>query len=195
MTSHTLQIDTLLQQLEGDAAFRHENWCLAPDAARLIYLLTLMLNAQKVVEVGTSIGFSGLWFLKGLQQTQGHLWTLDASQERAHIAQAHFDTIGMTSQVTLMIGEAKDSLHTLSKTHSNSIDILFLDAHKADYIHYFEAAQTLVKTGGVVIADNTVSHEKSMRPFLEAVTLHPAWEWSNLLTENGLLIARRKLKS
>lgn len=188
----TVEIDTLLQQLESDNAFRHANWCLAPDACRLIYLLTLMLNAKQVVEVGTSIGFSGLWFLKGLKQTEGHLWTLDASKERADIAQKHFESVGMTSQVTLMMGEAKDSLQVLTKTHANTVDILFLDAHKADYIHYFEVAQTLVKAGGLIIADNTVSHENSMKPFLEAVTQHQDWEWSNLLTENGLLIARRK---
>jgi caffeoyl-CoA O-methyltransferase len=192
---NTVLVDTVLQELEANPDVRHQNWCLAPDAARLVYLLVLMLNAKQVVEVGTSIGYSGLWFLKGLQQTQGHLWTLDVSEERTHIARQHFQTAGMTEHVTVMLGEAKESLQTLCTSHPKAIDILFLDAHKADYVHYFEVAQTLVKAGGLVIADNTVSHEKNMTPFLEAVTHHPDWEWSNMMTENGLLIARRKTKS
>jgi predicted O-methyltransferase YrrM len=186
------QVETVLQRLSEDPAQLRANWCVPGDAGRLLTLLTLLVPARRVLEVGTSIGYSGLWFGLGLLETDGQLITLDASAERIHQAQAHFAEAGLSERITCREGEARTLLQQLRAEDAPPFDLMFLDAHKADYIHYFEVAQTLVRPGGLLVADNTQSHREAMQPFLEAITHHSQWQWADLPTPNGVLIARKQ---
>ena len=95
---------------------------------RLLRLLAECSNAQRIVEIGTSNGYSGLWFLMALQKTGGHLTTYEIDRGRADLALANFKRAGVEKDVTLVFGNAHEKVAGLKL--DGEIDILFLDADK-----------------------------------------------------------------
>jgi predicted O-methyltransferase YrrM len=160
-------ISTAIQQeLAGfHTPYRDANWCVPPETGQFLAWLAYTMAARQVLEIGTSIGYSGLWLL-GAMGAAGHLHTLDVSPERQQQAMASFQAAGVAPQVTLYTGEAREQLPMLTLT---GLDMVFIDAHKADYGWYLAQISPRLRPGGVVVADNTTSHGKAMGTFFEAV--------------------------
>jgi caffeoyl-CoA O-methyltransferase len=183
-------LDTLSQQPETLAS----NWCVPPVQGQLMALLARLHQCKHVLEVGTSIGFSGLWFLLGMEATQGQLTSIDASAERQTIAQQHFTQAGIApNRVTLLQGEALPILHQLVETPKQPhFDLLFLDAKKSQYYDYWQVAMPLLSANALVLADNTTSHRQAMFTFIQAITNSPDWLVMEWASTHGLLIAQRQ---
>jgi caffeoyl-CoA O-methyltransferase len=114
-------------------------------------ILTESSNAKRVVEVGTSTGFSGLFFCLALAKTGGQLITHDIDQGRFQRAKANFEKAGVSDRVTQVLGDARDTLKRLK----DPIDIVFLDADKDGYVQYLDILLPLVREGGLILAHNT----------------------------------------
>jgi len=192
------RIRTIIGRLNADPEARQANWCLSPEGARLIYILVRTGGFSRILEVGTSIGFSTLHMAWGLWENQQinkvtelRIDTIDASQERQETAIANLREAGLEGFVNTICGEALPALTTLAERDAR-YHLMFLDAQKSEYIDYFGYAQTLVEPGGLLVADNTQSHRQSMRDFLEAIENHPAWLSTDLPTPGGLLIGRKR---
>ena len=135
-----------------------------------------MANAKNVVEIGTSNGYSGLWFLLALRKTGGKLTTHEIDKGRATLARRNFDRAGVGGLVTLVLGDA----HETTKRLKGPIDILFLDADPSGYGDYMARLLPLVRPGGLVLTHNTrwpkpnPQHIKAITtdPNLESVFLH-----------------------
>ncbi len=132
---------------------------------RLLRLLTEAVGAQRVVEIGTSIGYSGLWFCLALRKTGGHLYTHEINPERAKMARENFEKAGVAHLVTIIEGDA----HETVLQHKEPIDIIFLDADKPGYIDYLNKLLPLLRPGGLVIAHN-MRPPAAHPPFVEAIT-------------------------
>ena len=132
---------------------------------RLLRLLTEATGAKHVVEIGTSNGYSGIWFCLALRATGGRLTTYEIDAERAALAQENFRRAGVDPLVTLVEGDAHEEVTKLQ----GPIDVLFLDADKSGYIDYLEKLLPLVRPGGLVVAHNmqpVIADER----YLEAIT-------------------------
>ncbi len=135
---------------------------------RMLRLITEATGARHVVEIGTSTGYSGLWFALGLSRTGGKLTTFEIDPGRAAQARDHFRAAGVENHVEIVLGDAHVTVTRLQEP----IDILFLDADKAGYIDYLRKLLPLVRPGGLIVADNI-----NMAPDYErAVTTDPALE-------------------
>lgn len=121
------------------------------DDGQWLRILTESTNAQRVVEVGTSTGFSGLFFSLALTKTGGKLITHDIDEGRANQAKANFAKAGVSEVVTQVIGDARETLKLLKEP----VDLVFLDADKEGYVPYFETLLPLVRPGGMILAHNT----------------------------------------
>jgi caffeoyl-CoA O-methyltransferase len=139
---------------------------------RLLRVLTEMCDAKHVVEIGTSNGYSGIWMCLGLMTTDGRLTTHDIDEGRARLARENFKRAGVAERVTLVMGDAHDTVKQLK----GPIDILFLDADKAGYKDYLDKLLPLVRPGGLIIGHNAVSMKRQMQEFLDAVTSNPELE-------------------
>ena len=117
---------------------------------RLLRLFTEATGARHVVEIGTSNGYSAIWFCLALRTTGGHLTTFEIDEGRAALARKNFQRAGVEELVTLILGNAHEKVADLEK----SIDILFLDADKEGYVDYLDKLLPLVRRGGLVIAHN-----------------------------------------
>jgi len=136
------------------------------DDGRLLRLLTEAVGAKHVVEVGTSNGYSGIWFCLGLLKTGGKLTTHEIDARRASLARENFKRAGVADIVTLVEGDAHKEIPKLK----DPIDVIFLDADKEGYMDYLEKLLPLVRPGGLILAHNVRSHGGGMKPYLEAIT-------------------------
>ena len=142
-----------------------------PRDGRLLRLLTEMSNAKHVVEIGTSNGYSGIWFLLGLRATGGKMTTHEIDAGRAALARENFKRAGVADMVTLVEGDAHEEVKKLK----GPIDILFLDADKQGYIDYLDKLMPLIRPGGLVIAHN-MNVGQADPDYVKAITTNPDLE-------------------
>jgi predicted O-methyltransferase YrrM len=143
-----------------------------PEDGRVLRLLTESIGAKNVVEIGTSNGYSGIWFCMALQKTNGKLITHEIDEERAQLARENFKRAGVDKLITLVEGDAHEEVKKLK----DPIDILFLDADKEGYIDYLNKLLPLVRPGGLILAHNTSNVRGQMQNYLDAVTTNPDLE-------------------
>jgi caffeoyl-CoA O-methyltransferase len=136
---------------------------------RMLRILTEAVGARHVVEIGTSNGYSGLWFCLALRTTNGKLTTYEIDAERAALARKNFKRANVHKLVTLVEGDAHETVTKLKEP----IDILFLDADKAGYTDYLIKLLPLVRPGGLIIAHN---FNRMRQDFVDAVTTDPDLE-------------------
>ena len=151
---------------------RQGAWNVTPEDGRLLRVLTEAIGAKQVVEIGTSHGYSAIWFCLALQSTGGKLITHEIDPGRVSLGRANFKRAGVDHIVTLVEGDAHK---TVTKV-KGPIDILFLDADKAGNIDYLNKLLPLVRPGGLILAHNTTDLESLMQDYLEAVTTNPGLE-------------------
>jgi predicted O-methyltransferase YrrM len=133
---------------------------------RLLRLLTETAGAKHVVEIGTSNGYSGIWFCLALRSTGGKLTTHEIDASRASLARENFKRAGVDQIVTLVEGDAHKEITKLK----GPIDIVFIDADKAGYIDYFNKLLPLVRPGGLILAHNTTNAGAQMQDYLKVIT-------------------------
>jgi caffeoyl-CoA O-methyltransferase len=144
--------DSALQRA-FDAPARHglPEIQLGPAEGRLLELLLRMVNARKVVEVGTLAGYSALWMARALPPG-GHLWTIEADPVHAGVASEVIGEAGFGDRVTLIKGDASEVLPKLSD--SGPFCAVFLDADKGRYDQYGRWAAKHLRAGGLLVGDN-----------------------------------------
>lgn len=181
-------VDEVIQRLEAQGEALAQNWCVPREAGRFLCLMVKMLNAQSVCEVGTSIGYSTLWLAKALEQTGGHLETIDYYASRQDQAKEHLAQAGVAHRVTFLQG---DALKTLQErvAAGQRYDLVFVDAAKQQYLGYLKAIEPALKPGALIIADNTQSHRASMQDFLDYLETSEHYDVAELETANGQILA------
>lgn len=161
-------LDKVLRDLE-DFGRANRRWNVPPDHGRFLWLMTETVQARRVLEVGTSNGYSSLWIARGLRSTGGKLITIEIDEGRAKEARANFARAGMDDLITIIRDDALKALPKLE----GEFDLIFLDAHKPDYIKYFQMIFPRLRPGGVLLAHNAVAQAKGMQDFLDEIHRHP----------------------
>ncbi len=155
---------------------------------RILRVLAESINAKHIVELGTSVGYSGLWFSLALKATGGKLTTHEIDKERAAKARANFQRAGVDDIITIVEGDA----HVEVTKIKEPIDLLFLDADKEGYIDYLTKLLPLVKPGGLIVAHN-MTERMAHPPYLQAITTNPALETVFInLSESGIGVTLKK---
>ena len=143
---------------------------VAPAEGQYLCDLVKKLSAKRVLELGTSNGYSGIWFAVGLRETGGRLITLELDQGRYKLAQKNFEATGLKPVIDSRLTDALEA----TKTIEGPFDIVFIDAWKPDYIRYYENLIGKVRRGGVIAAHNVHSHPQEMQDFLARIRSDPA---------------------
>jgi len=164
-------------------------WNVTPEDGRLLRVLAETAGAKRIVEVGTCIGYSGIWFCLALRTTGGTLITHEIDDYRASLARSNFKRAGVDHLVTLVEGDAHKTVANLK----GPIDILFLDADKTGYLDYLNKLLPLVRPGGLILAHNTTDRAAEMKDYIDAVTTNPDLETIFLHKEApGLALTLKK---
>ena len=151
----TTPTDNLLQEIEKYTLANHPeaNMLSGPIQGKLLEIISRMIKPERILEIGTFMGYSALCLAKGLTQ-EGKLHTLEIRKEDATISQNYFSKSLYNEQIILHVGDALEVIPTLHDVW----DLIFIDADKVNYINYYELTLPLLRKGGFILADNVLFH-------------------------------------
>jgi predicted O-methyltransferase YrrM len=181
--------DPVLAQNIADAeAARLPAIQVSPNQGRLLYLLTKISGARRVLEIGTLGGYSTTWLARALPD-DGTLTSLELDPKHADVARKSVDRGGVGSRVTIEVGPAEETLRRFIHQRVPPFDLVFIDADKPGYATYLDLSLQLSRPGTVVIADNLIR---------DGAVLHSAPDEENARAArsfNAKLAAERRLES
>ncbi|MGU7784809.1 O-methyltransferase [Burkholderia sp. PU8-34] len=128
---------------------------VAPNQGKLLQLLATIQGARRILEVGTLGGYSTIWLARALPPG-GKLVTLELSPEHAKVATQNIARAGFAEVVSVVVGNARDSLAQLIDAGAEPFDFIFIDADKENNPAYLSAALKLSRPGTVIVVDNVV---------------------------------------
>jgi predicted O-methyltransferase YrrM len=139
---------------------------LEPRSAELISIIIRCQQSKNVLELGTSNGFSTIWFADALKSTNGKLTTVEIERNRTELAKKNLADFKLTDFVELITADAKDYLE---KSHP-IFDLVFLDSERKYYTEYWlDLRKLLNKKGSLLVVDNILSHKKEVSEFIALI--------------------------
>ncbi len=193
--NHTEPPSSLLEALTRDtyANMPSPQMQVGPLEGAFLRLLVRMTRAKRVLEIGMFTGYSGLCMAEGLPE-DGELITCDINPKAEEMARRYFAQSPHGRKITIRMGPALETIKTLQ----GPLDLVFIDADKENYAAYFEAVLPLVRTGGVIVADNTLWSGRVLDPqsesdraivaFNEQVAKDPRVEKALLTVRDGMTL-------
>ncbi|HZW87738.1 MAG TPA: class I SAM-dependent methyltransferase [Myxococcaceae bacterium] len=137
---------------------------IGPDQGLFLGLLVRILDARRVVEVGTFTGYSALAMAMALP-ADGRIVCCDISEEYTSVARRYWKEAGVADRIDLRLGPARETLARLLSTDGPaSQDLAFIDADKSSYDAYYEACLQLLRPGGIIAIDNVLWSGKVADP-------------------------------
>jgi caffeoyl-CoA O-methyltransferase len=172
------QIQAVMARLElADAADRDDGTPqlkrlrqIRPEVGELLVTLAISIGAKAVVEIGTSGGYSSLWFAVAMMTTGGRVTTFEVDPDKVALARQSFADAGVADLVQL---RHEDGVAGLASLPDGSADLVFLDAEKDLYERMLEDALRVVRPRGLLIADNLISHAEALAAFRERALSDP----------------------
>ena len=164
---HTMEESNLLKALDIETHQKvlQPRMLSGSYQGRLLALLSKMIRPKKILEVGTYTGYATLCMAEGLT-TGGSIDTIDHNEELADMQRRYFNQSPYGRQIIQHLGEAKDILKTLAGPY----DLVFLDADKENYPHYFDLIIDKLKTGGILLSDNVLWSGKVLEKATDEAT-------------------------
>ncbi len=196
------KIQNVLSRLEKDIDYENSHRSEVPSEKRLncisknigmfYNILLKSIGAKRILEIGMSVGYSGLWFADAVlssTQSDGQIITIDREKFKIDKATQNFDEAGVSSLIKIREGEARKILHKVREEFGeNYFDFIFIDADKESYIEYFDLCLPLVRKGGIIGADNILLPERfndMMTNYLEYVRSNPNVQSVTVPIDNG----------
>lgn len=147
LRKETYQKTTQPQMLSGDYQ------------GQFLSLISKMLQPKLILEIGTFTGYSTLCLAEGLTK-DGKLITVDRNEELIYLPKKYFDASEFKDQIEIKLGQA---LEVLDELEESEFDLVFIDADKSNYIHYYEKVLPKMKSGGVILIDNVLWYGKVLK--------------------------------
>lgn len=148
---HVPHDDALSAAFESPERYGLPQIQVGPSEGKLMALLLRLIDARKVVEIGTLAGYSAIHLARALP-TGGRLWTIEREPAHAEVARNNLRMAGLDGVATVLVGPALDLLPTI-EIHA-PFDAVFLDADKGNYDRYGRWAARNLRSGGLLLGDN-----------------------------------------
>jgi caffeoyl-CoA O-methyltransferase len=175
------RVREVLARLEADEV-RPPAVPVKPTTGRFLFSLVAPQTDCEVLEVGAGRGHSTIWFAAGVRILGGRVVSLERDPDVAADWRRNVADAGLEEWVELVEG---DALEILARTE-DVFDVIFLDAKKDEYERYFQLARRLVDPGGLIVADNVLSHEEVLGAYSRARQSDPTLVSVTLPLDNGL---------
>jgi predicted O-methyltransferase YrrM len=165
-------------------------WNIPPQTGVFLNMLVKAMKCRKVLEVGTSNGYSGLWLAEALSHTGGKLYTVESHRERFVLAEKNFKAAGLTGFIEQIFGHAPEVFSTSAfRARGLKFDFIFIDATKVEYASYLKALLPFLKPGGVLVADNAISHRTELGAFFAFLEKNHSLQSVLLPIGSGLMMS------
>lgn len=171
---------------------REVYWNVPRETAQLLYFMVRAMRAKRVLEIGTSNGYSGVWLGQALKdvggEVPGRLWTIESHQERYDMAGETFKKFGLQETINQVKGHAPEVFQTMGLDSIGAFDLMFFDATKKQHGDFARAALPWLRSGGVLVVDNVISHRESMGDFLDYVKTEAVLKGDTVVIGDGVFI-------
>lgn len=167
---------------------------------RFLSLLSKMVQPRTILEIGTYTGYATLCLAEGLHP-EGVLHTIDIKEELTDLQREFFDRSGYGNQIVQHLGKAADIIPALNTT----FDLVFIDADKQNYAHYFDLVIEKMTRGGIILSDNVLwsgkvveevkpndKHTQALMAYNQKIKDDPRVETVLLPIRDGITLSRVK---
>lgn len=167
---------------------------------RFLSLLSKMVQPRTILEIGTYTGYATLCLAEGLHP-EGVLHTIDIKEELTDLQREFFDRSGYGNQIVQHLGKAADIIPSLNTT----FDLVFIDADKQNYAHYFDLVIEKMNRGGIILSDNVLwsgkvveevkpndKHTQALMAYNQKIKDDPRVETVLLPIRDGITLSRVK---
>ncbi|MBF0277259.1 MAG: O-methyltransferase [SAR324 cluster bacterium] len=159
------------------------------DTGVFLALLIKISGAQKILEIGTSNGYSTLWLAHTVGE-QGLVTTIELDPHKIAMAEKNFEASGLQSRIQQIAGDAGSFFKTCQ---DGEFDFIFLDSNRSQYEEWWHSLQQIVKPGGLLVVDNAVSHQEQIADFAERVSLSKGYLTSLVPIGKGELVILKEI--
>jgi predicted O-methyltransferase YrrM len=156
------------------------------DTGEFLAVLVEAMDARRVLEIGTSNGYSTLWLANAARAIGGSVTTVESSELKIGMASANFAQSGLSASISLVHDDAGP---VLKRSPDAGFDLIFLDSERPAYPGWWPDLKRVLRAGGLLVVDNAVSHPEQMAPFIALVKADPAFATSLVPVGNGEFLA------
>ena len=136
------------------------------DTGEFLAVLVRATTARRVLEIGTSNGYSTLWLADAAKGIGGFVRTVEFAEDKIGLASANFARSGLSPFITLVHDDAG---RFLQRSDQSGYDLIFLDSERSEYSGWWPQLRRVLRPGGLLIVDNATSHVEQMAPFVALV--------------------------
>jgi predicted O-methyltransferase YrrM len=160
---------------------------LEPETAALLAVLVKATGARRLLELGTSIGYSTIWLADAAEAVGGTLVSVELDPERSATARANLERAGLTAELRV-----QDAGEALRDSGDESWDLIFLDAERPAYAGYWPDVLRTLAPGGLVAVDNVISHAEQVEEMLGLMAAEPGVTATQVPVGAGLQLAVKR---
>jgi predicted O-methyltransferase YrrM len=184
------RVRAVLERLEADDAAERERGLpreqrarqVAPTTGRFLFSLVAPQADCEVLEIGGSRGYSAIWLAAGVRHLGGRVLSLETDPAKADAWRRNVADAGLAETAELVEGDAFESLRRIDDV----FDVVFIDAEKDDYEELFALARPKLEPGGLVVADNVLSHPDPLARYSAARQADPTLVSVTVPLDRGL---------
>jgi predicted O-methyltransferase YrrM len=172
---------------QADRTRRRRN--LSPDAAALLSIICEAMGARRILEIGTSNGYSTLWFARAVRDRDGAVVSVDLDGDAQREAAANLARAGLQQHVELRCADGGEVLRELPDV---SQDVVFLDSERTAYLGWWPDPIRVLRVGGLLAIDNVLSHPDEVADVRALIEADPQLTCTVPTLGKGLLLAVRR---
>jgi predicted O-methyltransferase YrrM len=161
------------------------------ETGQFLQVLVLAARARRILEIGTSNGYSTLWLARAARGVGGRVTTVERLESKFALARANFERSGMTDVITQVQSNGGDFL---ARAADASFDFIFLDSERSAYPAWWQDIKRILAPGGLWVADNALSHSAEFKPLVTLVEADPQFTTCVVPVGNGEFVAVKTLE-
>jgi len=159
---------------------------ITPDTGEFLAVLIRATLARRLLEIGTSNGYSTLWLASAARAIDGSVTTVEFSDYKVGLASKNFDRSGLASYISLVHDDAG---RVLERSADSAFDFIFLDSERPEYPGWWPNLKRVLRPGGLLVVDNATSHPGEMAPLVALVKADATFTTSLVPVGNGEFMA------
>ena len=156
------------------------------DTGEFLAVLVRATLARRVLEIGTSNGYSTLWLASAARAIGGSVTTVEKSPYKIDLSAANFGRSGLASYISQVHDDAGS---VIERSPDGAFDMIFLDSERPEYPGWWPNLRRVLRPGGLLVVDNATSHPVEIAPFIALVKADPDFMTSLVPVGNGEFLA------
>ncbi len=182
--------DRRIRTEQGKDPNREPMLTLHPHSARLCHILAQSICAKRLVEIGSSYGYSSVWLAHAARITGGQFTSLEINPKLIEIAKKNVAEAGLTDNVTFVAGDARETFGDMEAP----LDFVLLDCWEPLYVQLLDLIASKLRPGGLLVADNVIPGREGSDEYIQAVADHPLMETVSVPIGKEIEVSVRRLE-